>query len=153
MKKTLSLLCAAALLSGCVATGNAPYCNQYVIALMKQKNIYLPQTSANGLDNYLKNSKEWARVPRVNGRLDHAAAHKAAKKGRTVLAAYNTGTGRSGHIAEVYGKKAMRKSTSFNAFVPYVNGTVNGSKPAVMLMSQQFHASKERQINYYIYKK
>jgi len=120
---------------------------------MKQKNIYLPQTNADGLDNYLKTSKDWIKVPRANGKLDHQSAYLAAKTGRTTLATYNTHSGRSGHIAEVYGKKKMQWSMGFNALVPYVNSTVNGRKPEISLLSQQFKPSKEKYMNYYIYNK
>ena len=153
MRKTLLLLCMAALLSACASTGSAPSCNLYVISLMKQKHIYLPQANANGLDNYLKNSKDWIKVPRINGKLDHQSAYLAAKTGRATIATYNTGSGRSGHIAEVYGKKRMQWSMGFNALVPYVDGTVNGRRPEISLLSQQFQPSKEKKINYYIYDK
>ncbi|MDR0291935.1 MAG: hypothetical protein LBI01_04110 [Elusimicrobium sp.] len=153
MQKTFLLLCMTALLSACAATSAAPSCNLYVIALMKQKNIYLPQANANGLDNYLKDSKDWIKVPRINGKLNHKAAYLAANTGRVALATYNTHSGRSGHIAEVYGKKKMEWSMGFNALVPYVNSTVNGRKPGVSLLSQQFKPSKESRMNYYIYDK
>jgi len=120
---------------------------------MKQKHIYLPQANANGLDNYLKNSKDWIKVPRVNGKLDHAAAYNAAKNGRAALVTYNTGAGRSGHIAEVSGKKKPAWSPSYNSLVPYVDGTVNGRSAGLSLLSKQFSAGKEKKMNYYIYKK
>ncbi|WP_424245252.1 hypothetical protein Dip510_000284 [Elusimicrobium posterum] len=91
-------------LAGCSAA-RKPHCNLHVIDLMNKKNIYLPDTNANGLDNYLKRSSEWTRIPRKsNGKLDHNAAYKAARKG-TVLATYNTGNNNSGHVVMVYGKK------------------------------------------------
>ena len=146
------LLCVSVLLSACAAT-RAPDCNLYVISLMKEKNIYLPQKNANGLNQYLQNSPQWTTLPRADGKLDHAAAYEAAKKGRAVLAAYDTGSGRSGHIAAVYGKKKPAWSAGFAALVPYVKGKVNGRSPQISLLSAQFSPSKEKKISYYIYNK
>jgi len=44
-------------------------------------------------------------------------------------------------------------SAGFNAFVPYVKGTVNGKKPEISPLAAQFSPSKEKKINYYIYNK
>ena len=153
MKKTLLLLCAGACLAACASTGGTPDCNIYVIALMKEKHIYLPQANADGLDNYLKASPDWIKVPRKNGKLDHVTAYNAAKNGRATLVTYNTQSARSGHIAEVYGKNKMAWSESFNALVPYTKGKVNGGSPGVFLLSRQFRPGHEKQMNYYIYKK
>jgi len=152
MKNMFLLLAITFIISGCAATSQ-PKCNIHVINLMQKKNIYLPDTSANGLDNYLRNSKDWTRLPRKDGRLDHKTAYAAAKSGKTVLAAYNSGAQKSGHIVEIYGSRPMRWSKSFNAYVPYSSGSVNGKKARVTPLSDQFGADKEPKMNYYVYKK
>lgn len=129
-------------------------CNLHVIEVMSQRNIYIPQTNANGIDNYLKKSSDWTTIPKLkNKKLDHGAAYKAARSGKTVLAAYNTGSGKSGHIVVIYGKKKMQWSQTFKAQVPYASGSVQGRNPSITLLSQQFSADKEPKMNYYIYNK
>jgi hypothetical protein len=131
---------------------NDNLCNLYVIDVMKGKKIYLPSSSANDIDVYLKSSPDWKTIPRIAGKLDHKAAHNAAKSGKYVLATYNGGK-RSGHIAIVNGKKSMAQSKNYNAYVPYASGSVRGRKPELLPLSYQFSADKEPQMSYYIYKK
>ena len=129
------------------------HCNLYVIDQMSKKNIYLPDTNANGIDSYLKSSKQWQQIARKsNGRLDHETSYKAAKKGKTVLVTYNTGNNSNGHIAVVYGKKKMAHSKNYNAYVPYVNGAVKGKKAGISLLSYQFARDKESKMNYFLYR-
>ena len=127
-------------------------CNFHVIDLMKEKNIYLPASNANDIDIYLKSSSEWERIPKIdNDKLNHKSAYAAAKSGRIVLAVYNTGTQKNGHIVMVAGDKTMAWSGGYNAYVPYASGSVQGRKPEVLPLSYQFSADKEPKINYFIY--
>lgn len=143
----------ALLISSCAKTGRLR-CNLYVTQQMEKKNIYLPDTTANAIDNYMSASQEWTKIPRTaKGGLDHSAAHKAAKSGNTVLASYNAGAGENGHIVIINGKKKMEWSAKYNANVPYASGSVNGKKPEIMLLSYQFSADKQPKMNYYIYVK
>ncbi|MGB2578700.1 hypothetical protein AAIR98_000619 [Elusimicrobium simillimum] len=129
------------------------HCNLHVIDLMKQRGIYLPNTTANGIDKYLQTSPKWYRITRLqNGKLNHASAYEEARKGKTVLATYNTGTAANGHIVMIYGKKKMQWSSTFKASVPYASGSVKGRKASITLLSQQFSAAKEPKMSYYVYK-
>ncbi|MDR2427053.1 MAG: hypothetical protein LBD46_07765 [Endomicrobium sp.] len=120
---------------------------------MKEKKIYLPRSSANDIDIYLKSSRHWEKIPTTPaGKLNHKVAYNAAKSGKYVLAAYNGGA-KSGHIAIVNGKKEMSYSKNYNAYVPYALGSVRGRKPKLIPLSYQFSADKEPKINYYIYNK
>ncbi|WP_428897040.1 hypothetical protein Dip518_000825 [Parelusimicrobium proximum] len=143
------------LLSACATGGKRKLqCNLHVINLMNQRKIYLPDRDANGLDRYLRTSPEWKKIAKLpNGRLDHKTAHKYAGSGKVVLATYNTGTKASGHIVMVYGKKGMTWSRGFNSNVPYASGSIQGRKPSITPLSEQFSASKEPKMNYYLYVK
>ncbi|ACC97850.1 hypothetical protein Emin_0289 [Elusimicrobium minutum Pei191] len=149
-----ALLLLAGILAACATGGRQLKCNIHVIDLTKQRGIYLPNTTANGIDNYLKTSPKWQKIPRKsNGKLNHDSAYEAARKGKTVLATYNTGNSRNGHIVMVYGKKKPAWSNTFKAVVPYSSGSVQGKKPKITLLSYQFRAEHEPKMNYYIYLK
>lgn len=157
MRKIIILLIAfltGFLLSSCASAPKKLRCNFYVTEEMTKKNIYLPDTTANSIDNYMRVSEEWKKIPKTkNGNLDHSAAYKAAKAGKIVIASYNTGTSSNGHVVIVSGKKKMEWSSKYNANVPYAKGSINGSKPKLTLLSYQFSADKQPRMNYYIYQK
>ncbi|AKL98520.1 hypothetical protein [Endomicrobium proavitum] len=126
-------------------------CNLDAIAELKDRNISLPNKSANEIDNYLKTSPVWKLIARMKGKLDHGAAYIAAKSRKAIVVTYNSHSARSGHVAVVSGKKQMAYSNSFKAQVPYAWGSVNGEDPQLTLLSLQFAADKEPQMNYYVY--
>ena len=138
---------------GCAAKQKNLRCNLYVIDVLKTKNIYLPSSSANDIDGYLKKSPLWKKIPKKSdGKLDHLSAYNAAKSAKYVLATYNGGN-KNGHVAIVNGKKGMSFSKSYNAYVPYAVGSVRGREPELLPLSYQFSADKEYGMNYFIYQK
>jgi len=143
------------LLQSCAARRAAPLqCNVYVINQMSKKNINLPNADANGLDRYMSSSSNWKKISRLSkNKLNHKEAHKLAKSGKIVIAAYNTRSKRSGHIAIVSGKKSLYWSNSFKTYVPHVDGSVNGKPAKITPLSQQFSPSKESNMNYFVYLK
>ncbi|MDR1942459.1 MAG: hypothetical protein LBQ47_09050 [Endomicrobium sp.] len=127
-------------------------CSDYVINSLYERKIYLPKTSANGLDFHMRASQQWRLIKRTpKGKLDHQSAFTAAKSGLTVICAYNTGSSKSGHVAVVDGKKQMFWSDKYKASVPYVSGSVEGRKPVTEPLSYQFSADKEPKMSYYVY--
>jgi len=142
---------AAGRASGASGTAHHRHCNLFVIHEMQKRGIHLPSSSANAIDVHLKNSRDWRQIPRLrSGRLDHAAAHNAARR-NVVLVSYNSGSSRSGHVAIVEGRMPMGWSNSFNANVPHASGPVRGSRPKTVLLSFQFAANKEPRMNYFVY--
>jgi hypothetical protein len=129
----------------------ATNCNVYVIEEMQRIGIPFAEARANTLDRYLDKSYNWQKVKRKKGKLDHESAHEAAKNGGVVLVTYNTKNRQSGHIAILDGSKQLYWSSSYNAHIPYVSGSVKGKRPKIMPLSKQFAASKEPKMNYYIY--
>ena len=135
----------------CSAKSSGLRCNLYVIDVMKEKQIYLPSSSANDIDIYLKSSAKWEKIPRTaSGKLNHKGAYDAAKSGKYVLATYNGGA-KNGHVAIVNGKKGLAQSKSYNAYVPYAIGSVRGREPELVPISYQFNADKEPKMSYFIY--
>lgn len=154
MNKTYLLLFMAALLLAAGCASRPLKCNIHVIELMDKRGIHLPNTNANNLDNYLRKSPDWQRIPKLkNGKLNHQAAYKAARSRKAVLLAYHSGSGKSGHIVMVYKKKKPIWSNNFKAKVPYVSGSVQGRKAKITPLSNQFSPDKEPRMNYYMYKK
>jgi hypothetical protein len=127
------------------------YCNIYVIQEMSKLGIPMANTTANGLDRYLKKSDNWVQLKRKKGKLDHKTAYRAARENHPVLVAYNSGNSRSGHIAVVHKDRRLYWSQDYNAYVPYVRGSLRGSRPAIMPLSHQFARAKETRMNYFIY--
>lgn len=128
-------------------------CNLYVRDIMREKNIYLPSSSANDIYIYLHSCSLWRKIPRAaNGKLNHKAAYAAAKSGKYVLAAYNGGR-KNGHVAIVDGRKGFFYSKGYNDYVPYACGSVKGRTPELVPLSYQFSADKEPAMNYFIYEK
>ncbi|MCL2145531.1 MAG: hypothetical protein FWH43_08595 [Endomicrobia bacterium] len=157
MKKyTILLYCIFALVfifQACSAANKNLKCNLYVIDAVKKKNIYLPSSNANDIDVYLKSSPQWVKIPKLgNGKLNHKAAYDAAKSGKTVIASYNTGNEKNGHVALVDASKPMTFSKNYGAYVPYASGSVQGRKPELLPMSYQFSADKEPKMSYFMYK-
>lgn len=138
------------LLASCAA--RSLKCNIHVLDLLKQENIYIPHSDANGIDRYLKSSKDWHTLERLpNGKLDHQSAYTAAKSGKIVVATYNGGKN-SGHIVLVVGDRKMVYSGSFKAYVPYASGSVQGKDAEITPISYQFSADKEPKMTYFVYK-
>lgn len=134
---------------GCVRTLK---CNIYITEQMTKRNIYLPDTNASDIERYLSSSQDWYLIPRMpNGKLDHQSAYTASKSGKTVIAAYNPGSGKSGHLALINSKKPLFWSSNYNAYVPYASGSVRGRKAEITPLSYQFSPDKEPEIKYYVY--
>jgi hypothetical protein len=123
-----------------------------VINQLSKKGIHLPYHNANGLDRYMISSPNWKQIPRLSKKkLDHKEAYKLVRAGKIVIATYNTHSKKSGHIAILANRKIMYWSKSFNAYVPFVDGSINGKPAKITPLSKQFSSDKEINMNYFAY--
>lgn len=145
-----------------------PYCNYYERQKDLERGLFTPnnETADQRYDRMNKDQANWEKIPRLdkkdkNGnivsKLDHHAAHQAAKEGNIVKIVYKSSGKKDdehGHIAEVDGSKLMEKSDAWGkTLLPFIDG-YDANKNAVLneKLSWQFSPSREKNMDYFIYR-